>query len=78
MSDYVGIDIGAKSVVVSVRRAGRTLVSQEFRQTPEGHQALIDKLGSQVVCVVLEATGVYYRFFTESRESQKQERRFER
>ena len=60
MSDYVGIDIGAKSVVVSVRRAGRTLVSQEFRQTPEGHQALIDKLGSQVACVVLEATGVYY------------------
>lgn len=60
MSDYVGIDIGAKSVVVSVRRAGRTLSPHEFRQTPEGHQALIGKLGRQVACVVLEATGIYY------------------
>ena len=59
MSDYVGIDIGAKSVVVSVRRAGRTLYTHEFRQPPEGHQALIKKLGRQVACVVLEATGIY-------------------
>lgn len=60
MSDYVGIDIGAKSVVVSVRRAGRTIGPYEFRQTSEGHQALIKKLGCQVACVVLEATGIYY------------------
>ncbi len=60
MQDYVGIDIGAKSVVVSVRRAGRTLTTQEFRQTPEGHQALCKKLGRRVACVVLEATGIYY------------------
>ncbi|TBV11300.1 IS110 family transposase, partial [Phytopseudomonas dryadis] len=33
---------------------------QEFRQTPEGHLALIKKLGQQVACVVLEATGIYY------------------
>lgn len=60
MSDYVGIDIGAKSVVMSVRRAGRAVGTHEFRQTPEGHQALIKKLGRQVTCVVLEATGIYY------------------
>lgn len=60
MSDYVGIDIGAKSVVVSVRRAGRPIGTHEFSQTPEGHQALIKKLGRQVACVVLEATGIYY------------------
>ena len=60
MQDYVGIDIGAKSVVVSVRRAGRTPTTQEFRQTPEGHQALCKKLGRRVACVVLEATGIYY------------------
>lgn len=60
MSDYVGIDVGAKSVVMCIRRAGRTPPIQEFRQTPEGHLALIKKLGQQVACVVLEATGIYY------------------
>lgn len=60
MSDYAGIDIGAHSVVVCVRQAGRTVATQEFRQTPEGHQALIKKLGKQAACVVLEATGIYY------------------
>lgn len=60
MSDYVGIDVGAKSVVVCVRQAGRTVTTQEFKQTPEGHQALIRKLGKQTACVVLEATGIYY------------------
>ena len=57
---FAGIDIGAKSVVVSMRRAGRHIGTYEFRQTPEGHQALIKKLGRQVACVVLEATGIYY------------------
>lgn len=60
MSDYVGIDVGAKSVVVCVRQAGRTVAPQEFRQTREGHQALIKKLGKQAARVVLEATGIYY------------------
>lgn len=60
MSDYVGIDIGAKSVVMCVRSGGRTAKAQEFSQTPEGHQALIKKLGQQVAGVVLEATGIYY------------------
>lgn len=48
MEDYMGIDVGAKSVVVCVRRAGRALGVRTFPQTPEGHQALI------------KATGVYY------------------
>ncbi|TBU97707.1 IS110 family transposase, partial [Pseudomonas dryadis] len=43
-----------------IRRAGRTTPIQEFRQTPEGRLALIKKLGQQVACVVLEATGIYY------------------
>ena len=60
MQDYVVFYIGANWVVVCVLRAGPTLTTQEFRQTPEGHQALCKKLGRRVACVVLEATGIYY------------------
>ena len=60
MEIFAGIDVGATSVVMSVRRAGRTIATHEFGQTPEGHQALIKKLTGQVACVVLEATGIYY------------------
>src|SRR5690606_10796632 len=60
MSDHVGIDVGAKSVVMSIRRAGRLVTTHEFSQSPEGHQALIKQLGNKAACVVLEATGVYY------------------
>jgi transposase len=60
MGDYVGIDVGAKSVVVSVRRAGRVVRSATFAQTPEGHRALLDHHAGQLACVVIEATGVYY------------------
>jgi transposase len=60
METFVGVDVGAKSVVVSQRRAGRTVSTDEFPQTAEGHRALIKKLGRKVACVVLEATGVYY------------------
>jgi hypothetical protein len=41
MEEYVGIDVGAKSVVVCVRRGGRTIRTQTFPQTPEGHRALL-------------------------------------
>ncbi|MCQ2039326.1 IS110 family transposase [Stutzerimonas kunmingensis] len=42
-------------------RAGRVVDTAEFRQTHEGHQALIKRLkGLTVARVVLEATGVYY------------------
>lgn len=60
MEIFAGIDVGAKSVVMCIRRAGRTIATHEFRQTPEGHQTLIKKLANQVACVVLEATGIYY------------------
>ena len=61
METFVGVDVGAKSVVVVQRQVGRVISSAEFRQTCEGHQALIKQLkGRKVTCVVLEATGVYY------------------
>lgn len=61
METFIGVDVGAKSVVAAWRQKGRTAGSAEYLQTPEGHQALIKHLQQfQVVCVVLEATGVYY------------------
>lgn len=61
MQTFVGVDVGAKSVVVGQWRAGRVVGTAEFRQTPEEHQALIKQLKKLTVgCVVLEATGVYY------------------
>jgi hypothetical protein len=41
MEAYVGIDVGAQSVVVCVRRGGRPISTRTFPQTPEGHRALI-------------------------------------
>lgn len=61
METFVGVDVGAKSVVVAWRRNGLVAGTGEFRQTPEGHQALINQLKAfDVARVVLEATGVYY------------------
>jgi transposase len=60
MEEYVGIDVGAQSVVVCVRRGGRTIRTQTFPQTPEGHRALIEHHAVRPASVVLEATGVYY------------------
>ncbi|MDR1274978.1 MAG: IS110 family transposase [Candidatus Accumulibacter sp.] len=60
MEEYLGIDVGAKSVVVCVRRGGRSIRTQTFSQTPEGHRALIEHHAGRPAGVVLEATGVYY------------------
>jgi transposase len=61
METFVGVDVGAKSVVVAWRHMGRTAGSAEHPQTPGGHQALIKHLQQfQVGRVILEATGVYY------------------
>lgn len=58
---YVGIDVGAKSVVVARRAHERTLSTETIKQTPAGHAALVKQLlALKPVCVVLEATGVYY------------------
>jgi hypothetical protein len=47
--DYAGIDVGAKSVVVSVRRVGRVVRGGSFAQTPEGHRALLDHPAGRVI-----------------------------
>lgn len=61
METFVGVDVGAKSVVVAWRHSERTAGTAEYVQTPEGHQALIKHMQKfQVARVVLEATGVYY------------------
>lgn len=61
MQTFVGVDVGAASVVVAQWRGGQAVCTAAFRQTPEDHQALIQQLtGLTVGCVVLEATGVYY------------------
>ncbi|GHU28854.1 hypothetical protein AGMMS50256_12210 [Betaproteobacteria bacterium] len=57
VTDYVGIDVGAKSVVVSVRRAGRLIGTDTFPQTPEGHRTLIKRHSGSLACGVIEATG---------------------
>jgi hypothetical protein len=54
VADYIGIDVGAKSVEVSVRRAGRLLETRRFAQTPAGHQALIEHPAGELACGVLE------------------------
>jgi transposase len=61
MKSFMGIDVGAQSVVVSVRRAGRIIRTNTSPQTPEGHHALLKQFrGDEFACAVLEATGVYY------------------
>lgn len=61
MNKYVGIDVGAKTVVVSQRVQGRTLRTESVAQTPAGHAKLVKQLAAlQPVCIVLEATGVYH------------------
>lgn len=60
MKTFAGIDIGAQSVVLCLRRGGHTLSAETFARTEAGYRAIIRKLGRKVACVVLEATGIYY------------------
>lgn len=61
MSAYVGIDIAAKSVDVTVRRKRKCMAPITYKQSPAGHAILIKKLKAiKPVGVVMEATGVYY------------------
>ena len=61
MNKYVGIDVGAKTVVVSRRAQGRTIKTETVAQTAAGHAKLVKQLGAlQPACIVLEATGVYH------------------
>jgi transposase len=58
---FVGIDVAAKSVDVSIRSRDRRIGQARYSQTPEGHQALIARLQKASPSrVVMEATGIYY------------------
>ena len=57
----IGLDVGAKSVEWVSRDAGRNSKADSCAQTPQGHAALIKRLQALApVCVVMEATGIYY------------------
>jgi transposase len=57
----VGIDISARSSEMSWRQGGRTLGGETIEHTVQGRKAAISKLLSlKPLCVVMEATGIYY------------------
>jgi transposase len=61
MANFIGIDVGAKTVVVAFRSEGKILKTITIAQTPQGHaQAikLFQDFGPKRI--VLEATGIYY------------------
>lgn len=61
MSSFIGIDVSASSVDVVSCVQGRYSKARQFKQSPEGHKALIADLKAlKPECIVLEATGVYY------------------
>ena len=61
MSVFAGIDVSARTVDMACRRAGKPSKVEQFKQTPQGHQALIKQLTRlKPECIVLEATGIYY------------------
>jgi transposase len=61
MNVYVGLDVGARSVAMAWRQKGRTAGTWNIEQTPKGHKLAVKKLLSlKPVCVVMEATGIYY------------------
>ena len=59
----VGIDVGARSVVVAAHRKGQKLQAGTFENTPSGRKKLLGwllmKSGNKGFTVCLESTGVY-------------------
>ena len=55
---FAGIDVGAKELVLVLRKSGVSMKAQKFANTPFGHQQLVKVLKGARVC--MEATGVYY------------------
>ncbi|MBK1716350.1 IS110 family transposase [Thiocystis violacea] len=56
-----GIDVAHHTLAVAIRTGENTTKSEEFANTPSGHQALLTRLthaGVERVC--LEATGAYH------------------
>jgi len=58
--NHVGIDVGAKSLVVAWRlRSGRVKIV-EYDNTAAGHRALCKRVAGKATRVCLEATGIYH------------------
>jgi transposase len=56
-----GIDVGSQTLVLAIRKNGKTHKPREFGNDPEGHAALAQALRqAKAERVCLEATGVYH------------------
>lgn len=61
MSTFIGIDIGATTFEVVVRKNDKNGAVKSYKQTPKNHEKLADQLLKlNPACVVMEATGIYY------------------
>lgn len=61
MTTHVGVDIGARTVVMGWRKDDHKQAVASYAQTPQGHAQLVRRLVElKPDGVVLEATGVYY------------------
>lgn len=61
MNHYVGIDISAKTVDISLVNCNNQTVARQFQQTPAGHRQLVAlACKHKVKAIVMEATGIYY------------------
>lgn len=58
---FAGIDVGAKELVLVIRKNAVSLKAQTFANTPAERQRLVKRLSAfSGITVCLEATGVYY------------------
>lgn len=56
-----GLDIGAKTLTLAIRKNGKTHKPRDFGNEPATHAALIQALRhAKVTRVSVEATGVYH------------------
>src|SRR5699024_8424664 len=61
MSTFVGVDIGAKTFEVVIRKNDKNSAVKSYKQTSKEHQKLADRLLKlDPACIVMEATGIYY------------------
>jgi transposase len=60
-SDFAGIEVSAKQLLVALRRQEQSLPLKSFPNTPEGHRDVVRYLShrNRVVRVCLESTGIY-------------------
>jgi len=60
-TDYAGIEISAKELLVALRRDGKLKPWKSFPNTPQGHRAIVRYLArpERLLQVCLESTGVY-------------------